>query len=88
MRVIVVMETNRRVVCLAKVEQFVETALEQLPVHQQKVHLVPCLDDLKSKLAFIVEALLSKKLAILWSAPRQRVQPHHLQGLSQGQMFG
>ena len=51
MRVIVVMEAYRRVVDLAKIEKLVETALEQLPVHQEHIDPVFCLDDLHGKVS-------------------------------------
>ena len=65
MRVIVVMETDRRVVDLAKIEQLVETALEQLAMHQEHADPVSCLDDLQGKVAVMVECPVADNYAVL-----------------------
>ena len=65
MRVIVVMEADRRVIDLAKIEQLVETALEQLPVHQEHIDPVSCLDNLQGKVAVMVECLVADYYTVL-----------------------
>ena len=65
MRVIVVMEADRRVVDLTKIEQLVETALEQLPVHEKHIDPVSCLDDLHGKVAIMVECLVADNCTVL-----------------------
>ena len=65
MGVIVVMEAYRRVVDLTKIEQLVETALEQLPVHQEHIDPVFCLDDLHGKVTIIIKAFASDICTVL-----------------------
>ena len=65
MRVIVVMQADRRVVDLAKIKQLVETALEQLPVHQEHIDSVSCLDDLQGKVAVMLECPVADNCAVL-----------------------
>ena len=65
MWIIVVMKTDRRVFDLTKIKQLVETALEQLPVHQEHIDPVSCLDDLHSKVAVMVEGLVADDGTVL-----------------------
>ena len=65
MGVIVVMEADRRMVDLTKIEQLVETALEQLPVHQEHINPVSFLYDLHGKVAFMVERLVADECTVL-----------------------
>ena len=59
MRVIVVMEADRLVVDLAKIEKLVESAFEQLPVHLEYIDPVSYLDDLYGTIAFMVKGLVA-----------------------------
>ena len=59
------MQADRRVVDLAKIEQLVETALKQLPVHQEHIDPVSRLDDLHGKVAVMVECPVADNCAVL-----------------------
>ena len=63
--VIVVMQADRRVVDLTEIEQLVETALKQLPVHQKHIDPVSCLDDLQGKVAVVVEDLFADYCTVM-----------------------
>ena len=65
MRVIVVMEADRRVVDLTKIEQLVETAFKQLPVHQKHTDPVSRLDNLHGEVAVMIKALATDSGAVL-----------------------
>ena len=54
---------------LAKIEQLVETALEQFAMHQEHVDPVSCLDNLHAKVAVMVEAFAADSGAVLRMRP-------------------